>query len=42
MTDVKTKKKKSDSTKKKKVVESDQIESFDFDLGFNLNEVYDQ
>ena len=29
--------------KKKKIIEEhDQIDSFDFDLGFNLNEVYDQ
>jgi len=28
--------------KKKQTVEDDKIDSFDFDWGFNLNEVYDQ
>ena len=30
------------TSKKKKREQTDEIESFDFDLGFNLNEVYDQ
>jgi len=38
MTEPDTKKKK----KKKQIDDDDKIDSFDYEWGFNLNEVYDQ